>query len=518
MFGQVATCNGQEARRTRANRDTNRLHIALYRAALVGSCAVLGHGTCAVACGRSASPSRLPASSSCRPSSGAGPARTSRRADAAGRERRARSSESQRRRARALRASTRSSRRAQRRLVDGRARGGRRCAASARCSRRELRVARSGARVSQRRLATRIRFLYDHGTTSTLELLFGARSLDDALSEMDNFDRVTSVNDDVLHELRADAVRLLAGLTRSLTSKQLALDAGDAAQAEAVAGQLAQSGARLPRLLHRRAGVPGGQGGTSPELAALEQQAQAENGGEGAGSSKPPVVTPVGGARHRHGRRPAVTARGGGGRTLDRQRDRLLPAGEHRFRAARRVGDHRGRPVRDPARDAPDGSRATARRWLPTPGQRSHRRHDRSVVPVDRPGPRMGPPVGDRLAALATRLAVGVSEHPGGQLSEPARKARGNVHAGILGRRSRSFPRRPPHAPGGAGRRELVGEAQRRARKRCSFLRETAPEVVVMDLNMPGISGIEATRQIDDDRAGFHARARADDLRPGRAT
>jgi DNA-binding NarL/FixJ family response regulator len=42
---------------------------------------------------------------------------------------------------------------------------------------------------------------------------------------------------------------------------------------------------------------------------------------------------------------------------------------------------------------------------------------------------------------------------------------------------------------------DVVGEADN-GTKALESLRETAPDVVVMDLNMPGISGVEATRQI----------------------
>jgi DNA-binding NarL/FixJ family response regulator len=42
---------------------------------------------------------------------------------------------------------------------------------------------------------------------------------------------------------------------------------------------------------------------------------------------------------------------------------------------------------------------------------------------------------------------------------------------------------------------DIVGEADNGTRA-LELIRETAPEVVVMDLNMPGISGVEATRQM----------------------
>src|SRR6266849_4217815 len=41
----------------------------------------------------------------------------------------------------------------------------------------------------------------------------------------------------------------------------------------------------------------------------------------------------------------------------------------------------------------------------------------------------------------------------------------------------------------------IVGEAET-GTEALKKIREVAPEVVVMDLNMPGISGVEATRQI----------------------
>jgi DNA-binding NarL/FixJ family response regulator len=42
---------------------------------------------------------------------------------------------------------------------------------------------------------------------------------------------------------------------------------------------------------------------------------------------------------------------------------------------------------------------------------------------------------------------------------------------------------------------DIVGEAET-GTEALRLIREVAPEVVVMDLNMPGISGVEATRQI----------------------
>src|SRR5262249_40953430 len=72
----------------------------------------------------------------------------------------------------------------------------------------ELKVARSGARISRQHLADRVRLLFDHGDTSTLEILFGASSLDQALVELDNLRHVTSINNDVLAQLQDAKTRI----------------------------------------------------------------------------------------------------------------------------------------------------------------------------------------------------------------------------------------------------------------------------------------------------------------------
>ncbi len=89
----------------------------------------------------------------------------------------------------------------------------------------ELKVARAGAQVSKQRLASRIRLLFDRGDTSALEVLFGARSLDEALVELDSLHRVTSINQEVLAQLRTAKTRI------SRTSHALAVRAARLAAA-----------------------------------------------------------------------------------------------------------------------------------------------------------------------------------------------------------------------------------------------------------------------------------------------
>jgi 3D (Asp-Asp-Asp) domain-containing protein len=150
----------------------------------------------------------------------------------------------------------------------------------------ELRFARRDARLSQQRIAMRVRFLYDHGTTSTLELFFGARSLADAVSELDDYSRVMSVNDDVLQELQLSETRLTQ-LTHRLTGRQLSLDAA-ARQAASVAAELEQSRSE-------RAGyVSQLEAQSNANLASIGQlEAEAQAAERRAQSLPAPTVSPV---------------------------------------------------------------------------------------------------------------------------------------------------------------------------------------------------------------------------------
>jgi 3D (Asp-Asp-Asp) domain-containing protein len=96
-----------------------------------------------------------------------------------------------------------------------------------------LRLARFDARLSQRRLAQRLRFIYDHGTASSLELVMGAKSLGDAMTELDDFNRVAASNADVLLQVRS-AQQHMTYLQRTLTSRERALAATTSAATQTV--------------------------------------------------------------------------------------------------------------------------------------------------------------------------------------------------------------------------------------------------------------------------------------------
>jgi len=89
---------------------------------------------------------------------------------------------------------------------------------------RQAHLAEVDTKLSEARLASRIRYLYDHGSASTLEIFFGATSLDEAMTEIEDIKRVTSLNDDAIVQLRASKRHLLAVSAR-LASREKMLTA-----------------------------------------------------------------------------------------------------------------------------------------------------------------------------------------------------------------------------------------------------------------------------------------------------
>jgi cell wall-associated NlpC family hydrolase len=68
-------------------------------------------------------------------------------------------------------------------------------------NRRELRLAKHNLKASQKTIAQRVVALYTSGQESTLEVILGARSLDDLITRMDNATSVTQADTQVLQEV-----------------------------------------------------------------------------------------------------------------------------------------------------------------------------------------------------------------------------------------------------------------------------------------------------------------------------
>jgi 3D (Asp-Asp-Asp) domain-containing protein len=120
---------------------------------------------------------------------------------------------------------------------------------------RQLRLARLDARLSQDRLATRVRFIYDHGSASTLELLLGAKSLDEAMTQLDGVNRVATANQSVLVQLRSAQGHLIhLSHALALRGQRLAAATGELAATVAALGRTrAERSAYIIELGRRRA-------------------------------------------------------------------------------------------------------------------------------------------------------------------------------------------------------------------------------------------------------------------------
>ncbi len=100
-------------------------------------------------------------------------------------------------------------------------------------------IARRGNRIAQRQLANRLRLMYEQGDVEPLEIIFGSKSLDEALSSLDNLNRMTTQSEDVVHQIETARASLTRAAGR-LAARQAAIAAAQA-QARATADSLSQT-------------------------------------------------------------------------------------------------------------------------------------------------------------------------------------------------------------------------------------------------------------------------------------
>jgi 3D (Asp-Asp-Asp) domain-containing protein len=102
----------------------------------------------------------------------------------------------------------------------------------------ELAIARGGSRIASQRLAQQLRALYEQGDVEPIEIVFGAKSLDDAMTTLDSFSRASNQGEAVLRQLEAARAQLTTA-SKELAARTAALDAS-VAQARATARSLEQ--------------------------------------------------------------------------------------------------------------------------------------------------------------------------------------------------------------------------------------------------------------------------------------
>lgn len=103
----------------------------------------------------------------------------------------------------------------------------------------QLRIAKRGAHLAQARIAARLRALYEQGNVEPLEIVFGAKTIDEAMTSLDNLSRMTSQGEDVIRELKGARANL-GSASRRLATREAALAAATQ-QARATANALAST-------------------------------------------------------------------------------------------------------------------------------------------------------------------------------------------------------------------------------------------------------------------------------------
>jgi peptidoglycan DL-endopeptidase CwlO len=97
-----------------------------------------------------------------------------------------------------------------------------------------LRLARRTVKVSQRRLAARLRLLYEQGPTDPMSVLVGATSVDEAINGIENLHRVAGLDRRVIDAAKDARAHLLAA-TRRLATEEAEARETEAATAATVA-------------------------------------------------------------------------------------------------------------------------------------------------------------------------------------------------------------------------------------------------------------------------------------------
>jgi 3D (Asp-Asp-Asp) domain-containing protein len=134
----------------------------------------------------------------------------------------------------------------------------------------QLQIAKRGSHLAQNHLAARLRALYEQGNVEPLEILFGAKTIDEAMTSLDNLSRMTNQGEDVIRELK-QARASLGSASRQLAVREAALAVATQqarATANALAAARAARGSYIGSLAAQRAM-------TQQQISAVVAQAKA---------------------------------------------------------------------------------------------------------------------------------------------------------------------------------------------------------------------------------------------------
>ncbi len=164
---------------------------------------------------------------------------------------------------------------------------------------RQLRVARHSLAVAEASLANQLRVTYEQGTPDTLSVLFGAASLDQIITGLDNLNRAAASTGAVIvqtRRARADVRRTLASLGRR-AARLDGLRAEAAARADALAQARAARSDYIASLRTReqltaqsisRLETQARQAEAASTVATVGAQATASLSGDATAASPPP--------------------------------------------------------------------------------------------------------------------------------------------------------------------------------------------------------------------------------------
>jgi peptidoglycan DL-endopeptidase CwlO len=114
-------------------------------------------------------------------------------------------------------------------------------------ARTQLRVARTGLRVSQRRLADRVRALYEQGKPEPLAVILGAETLDDAVLGVEHLTRIADDDRQYIQRARTARKKLIT-MTAALAQREAENENLRAAASDAAATLIRARAQRLSRI------------------------------------------------------------------------------------------------------------------------------------------------------------------------------------------------------------------------------------------------------------------------------
>jgi cell wall-associated NlpC family hydrolase len=141
-------------------------------------------------------------------------------------------------------------------------------------NRHELRVARHNLKASQRTIALRLVALYRSDQASTLEVILGARSLDDMITRMDSAKSVTSQDANVLAQVKQFRITIKhsAEVLKKAKEEQQRVVAQRAAQKASIESQITQGNNLLASIKGQIAQMVAADRARQLQMAAAAQQ------------------------------------------------------------------------------------------------------------------------------------------------------------------------------------------------------------------------------------------------------